>query len=96
MNVSSLQIQKSVPVTEASNAIPSITIISTPASIGKRSYLRNSLLNPTRQSQSNAQIPSETMQLNKQPMLNMDMVSEEHDRESQKHGTSESKISKVG
>ncbi|MBW0517745.1 hypothetical protein O181_057460 [Austropuccinia psidii MF-1] len=71
MNFSSLQIQQDVPVTEASKRIPSITISSTPdhtntqASIGENSYLRSSLLNPSGQSRSNAQIPSETIRLNK-------------------------------
>ncbi|MBW0504688.1 hypothetical protein O181_044403 [Austropuccinia psidii MF-1] len=53
MNVSSLQTQKAVSVAEASKGIPSITISSTPdptntqSSIGKSSYLRNFLLNPS-------------------------------------------------
>ncbi|MBW0477444.1 hypothetical protein O181_017159 [Austropuccinia psidii MF-1] len=104
MNVSSLQIQQDVPVTEASEGIWSITIIistsnptNTQASIGKGSYLRNFLLNPSGQSHSNAQILCETLRLNKQPMFKMDMVSGAHERESQKHGTSEKRnISKVG
>ncbi|MBW0477815.1 hypothetical protein O181_017530 [Austropuccinia psidii MF-1] len=103
MDVSSLQIQKYVPVTESSKGILSITISLTPdptntqASIGKGSYVRNFLLNPSGQSQSNAQILSETMRLNKEPMLKMDMVSGAHERKSQKHGTSEKRnISNVG
>ncbi|MBW0460387.1 hypothetical protein O181_000102 [Austropuccinia psidii MF-1] len=103
MNVSPLQIPQDVPVSEASKGIPSITISSTPyptntqASIGQSSYLRNVLLNPSGQSQSNAQIPRETMRLNKQPMLKMDLVSGAHERKIQKHGYSEKRnISNVG
>ncbi|MBW0588913.1 hypothetical protein O181_128628 [Austropuccinia psidii MF-1] len=103
MNFSSLQIQQDVLVAKASKVTLSIIISSTPdprnteASNGKSSYLRDLLFNSLVQYQSNAQISSETTFLKKQSILNIDMVSGAHEKEIQKHRTSEKRnISKVG